>query len=139
MPKTLEVLLMQALVLESMTEGVCVVDEGGIIRYTNPAMEVMFGFGPGGLIGRHVAILNTYPTEENARIVAEVLHWLQGEGAYFGEFSNRKKDGTPFTTYARITAIEQEGKPNWVCVQEDLTEGKRAKEAQRRLNYRMNL
>ncbi len=122
---------MQASVLASMTEGVCVVDEGGMIRYTNPAMEVMFGFGPGELIGRHVAILNTYPPEENARIVAEVIRRLQGEGAYFGEFSNRKKDGTPFATYARITAIEEEGKLYWACVQEDITECKRAKEAKR--------
>ena len=138
MPQTLEALLMQARVLESMTEGVCVVDEGGMIRHTNPAMEVMFGFGPGELIGRHVATLNIYTPEENARIVAEVIRRLQGEGAYFGEFSNRKKDGTPFTTYARITAIEQEGKTYWVSVQEDITEGKRVKEAQRRLQRERN-
>ncbi|MBV8267693.1 MAG: PAS domain S-box protein, partial [Planctomycetaceae bacterium] len=133
MPKTFEILAMQALVLKSMTEGVCVVDEGGMICYTNPAMEVMFGFGPGELIGRHVSILNNDLPEENARIVAEVNRRLKGEGAYFGELSNRKKDGTPFTTYARITAIEQEGKTYWVSVREDITAGRRAEEAQRRL------
>ena len=133
MPKTFEIQAMQALVLKSMTEGVCVVDEGGMICYTNPAMEVMFGFGPGELIGRHVSILNNDPPEEDARIVAEVNRRLKGEGAYFGELSNRKKDGTPFTTYARITAIEQEGKTYWVSVREDITAGRRAEEAQRRL------
>ncbi|MBV8077123.1 MAG: PAS domain-containing sensor histidine kinase, partial [Planctomycetaceae bacterium] len=124
---------MQDLVLKSMTEGVCVIDEGGMICYTNPAMEVMFGFGPGELIGRHVSILNSYPPEESARIAAEIIRRLQSEGAYFGELSNRKKDGTPFTTYVRIKAIEHEGKTYGVSVREDITEDKRAEKAQRRL------
>jgi len=43
-------------------EGILVIDEGGIIRYHNPAAATMLGFGPGGAvgqgIGRHVRELD---------------------------------------------------------------------------------
>ncbi len=68
-----EVLRMQGLILESMTEGVSVSDEKGFIVYTNPAEDRMFGYDPGELVGQHVSIQNGYPPEENARIVGEVI------------------------------------------------------------------
>ena len=119
-------LSLQARVLDSMVEGVSLSDENGIILYTNPAEDTMFGYERGELLGQHVTVQNTYAPEENARIVSEVIEQLKSRGAWFGEFSNRKKDGTPFTTFARITAIEVSGKRCWVCVQEDITERKRA-------------
>ena len=119
---------LQAHVLESMTEGVSVSDEDGNIIYTNPAEDRIFGYGPGELIGKHVTIQNDYPPEENSRIVAEVIETLKAEGSWTGELRNRKKDGTPFWTFARITAIEREGRRYWVCVQEDITGRKRLSE-----------
>src|SRR5438270_13796073 len=107
-----------------MTEGVTLSDEQGMIYYNNQAEAVMFGYAPGELRGQHVTILNTYPPEENASIVSGIIVQLKTQGAWFGEFSNRKKDGTQFTTYARITALELSGKKYWVCVQEDITERK---------------
>ena len=43
-----------------MTEGVTLSDEQGMICYTNPAEDAMFGYEPGELSGQHVTILNTY-------------------------------------------------------------------------------
>lgn len=123
-----ETLQMYAQVLDSMVEGVSLSDEEGILRYTNPAEDHMFGYERGELIGKHVSVQNTYPPEENLRIVHEVIEHLQKKGSWSGEFSNCKKDGTPFTTFARITAIEVSGRKYWVCVQEDITERKRAEE-----------
>ena len=125
-----ESLRMQARVLESMTEGVSLSDANGIILYTNPAEDAMFGYEPGELIGKHVSVQNTYPPEENLRIVGEVIEALKARGVWSGEFSNVKKDGTPFTTQARITALEMSGRWHWVCVQEDITRKKQA-EAER--------
>jgi PAS domain S-box-containing protein len=126
MPDTFK---LHALVLESMVEGVSVSDETGIILYTNPAEDTMFGYERGELIGQHVSIQNTYPPEENLRIVQEVIECLKTNGAWVGEFSNRKKDGTAFTTLARITALVDGGKSYWVCVQEDITSRKEAQAA----------
>ena len=119
---------MQARVLESMREGVSVTDEQGYIVYTNPAEDDMFGYGPGELIGCHVTIQNTYPPEENARRVTEVIGQLQAHGEWTGEWDNVRKDGTPFVTAARITAFEHGERKYWVCVQEDITARRRARE-----------
>ena len=73
-------LRLHTLVLERMREGVSVADESGIIVYTNPAEDRMFGYAPGELVGQHVTVQNTYPPEENARIVAEVIAHLKLHG-----------------------------------------------------------
>jgi PAS domain S-box-containing protein len=118
-------------VLESMREGVSVADEGGTIVYTNPAEDRMFGYAPGELIGKHVSVQNTYPPDENLRIVNAVIDHLKRHGEWTGEWNNVRKDGTPFVTHARITALDVAGKKYWVCVQEDITERKRAEERKR--------
>lgn len=123
-------------VLESMAEGVSVSDENGIIVYTNPTLDTMFGYKKGELIGKHVSIQNSYPAEENRRIVNNVIKQLKTKGVWSGEFSNIKKDKTSFTTFTRITAIEIHGKRHWVSVQEDLTESKASDE---KLKYQNSL
>ncbi|HEX9982424.1 MAG TPA: PAS domain S-box protein [Thermoanaerobaculia bacterium] len=119
------------LVLDSMTEGVSLADESGIIVYTNPAEDAMFGYEPGELIGQPVTVQNAYPPEENERIVAEVIEHLQRAGFWTGEWRNRRKDGTPFVTSSRITAVDIGGRKHWVCVQKDITAEKRTHEALR--------
>jgi PAS domain S-box-containing protein len=127
-------LVLQSRVLESMTEGVSVADEAGVIFYTNAAEDRMFGYGRGELVGRHVSVQNDYPPEENRRRVAEVIDQLRAGGAWTGEWRNRRRDGTPFTTYARITTLESGGRPCFVCVQEDVTARKHLEdELQRRV------
>lgn len=124
-------------VLESMVEGVSIANEEGIIIYTNPAEDKMFGYKRDELIGKHVTIQNNYPPEENRQIVSEVIKQLTVKGFWSGEWRNKKKDGTGFITSSRITAIEIGGKRHWVCVQEDITEHKKAeiilKESERQL------
>ncbi len=124
-----ERLRIQARVLESMSEGVSLSDTNGIILYTNPAEDAIFGYEPGELIGKHVSVQNAYPEHENLAIVQEVIGQLQTHGVWSGEFQNIKKDGTRFITNARITSLEISNKTYWVCVQEDITDEKRAQQA----------
>jgi PAS domain S-box-containing protein len=109
-----------------MTEGVSLSSEDGTILYTNPAEDRMFGYAPGELVGQHVSVQNGYAPEENARIVDEVIAELRRSGAWRGEWLNRRKDGTTFFTTSRISAVEIQGSPHWLCVQEDVTEQQRA-------------
>jgi PAS domain S-box-containing protein len=123
-----EALKTQARVLESMAEGVSVTDHHGNILHTNPAFDTMFGYEPGELVGRHTNILNYYPPEENIRVVKEILRQVHTTGVWIGEFHNRKKDGRPFFTSARISTLTIGGKELFISVQEDITERKRAEE-----------
>ena len=52
-------------------------------------------------------------------------------GLWSGEVRNRRKDGTPFYTQARISALDIAGKKCWVAVQEDITERQQVEEALR--------
>jgi PAS domain S-box-containing protein len=128
-----------ARLLESMGEGVSVSDESGVIVYTNPAEDRMFGYAPGELVGRHVSVQNAYPPEENARRVAAVIAELRARGSWEGEWQNVRKDGTPFVTRSRITALELDGRPHWVCVQADVTERLAAEAALRASEARYRL
>lgn len=119
------------LLLESMSDGVCVIDEHGVIQYTNPAEDRMFGYVPGDLIGRHVSVLNDYSPEENRRVVDVVIAVLNAEGMWRGEFQNRKKDGTSFTTAVHITTIDIAGRKYFLSVRQDISERVRAERALR--------
>jgi PAS domain S-box-containing protein len=119
----------QAQVLESMVEGVSVADETGVIVYTNPAEDRIFGYARGELVGQNVSVQNDYPEDENRRIVTEVIERLKREKSWSGEFSNRRKDGSKFTTFARISALDIGGRRYFVCVQEDITDRKLAENA----------
>lgn len=125
-------LVLSSRVLDSMAEGVSVTNSDGIIVYTNPAEDRIFGYGPGELIGKHVSEQNAYPPEENERIVGSVIETLRSRGVWTGDFLNRRKDGTAFTTACRISALELEGATYFICVQEDVTEVRRAEEELRR-------
>lgn len=110
--------------LDNMTEGVSLADESGVIVYTNPAEDKMFGYAPGELIGQHVSVQNAYPLEENARIVGEVIAELKRSGSWRGEWHNRRKDGSSFLTTSRISAVTLDGRSYWLCIQEDVTHEK---------------
>jgi PAS domain S-box-containing protein len=127
-----------AVLVESMTEGVSLSDENGVIVYTNPAEDRMFGYGPGELVGQHVSVQNAYPPEENKRRVEAVIAELQASGSWDGEWHNQRKDGTEFVTASRISAVEIEGRPHWLCVQRDITQAKKAEEHQRLLINELN-
>ncbi len=121
-----EFLQMQSRVLESMIEGVVVSDEDGYILYTNPAEDRMFGYAAGELTGQRVTVLNALAPDGNTQVVDGVIAQLKQTGAWTGEWLNLRKDGTPFSTFSRITAIDAGEKQWWVCVHEDITERKRS-------------
>lgn len=127
-----EEIKLQARVLESMDEGVSVSDEKGYILYTNAAEDRMFGYAPGELIGQHISVQNAYTPEENTRIEASVIAELQARDHWNGEWHNRRKDGSDFYTYSHITSLNLGERRVLVCVQRDITEEKKTKEALQR-------
>jgi PAS domain S-box-containing protein len=129
-------LKMPSLVLEHMVEGVSLADEHGILVYTNPAEDAMFGYERGELLGKHVTVQNDYAPEENERRVREAIDQLKATGVWMGEWRNRRQDGSPFITRARITTLQFAGSQHFVCVQEDITAQKRAQEALRQSEER---
>jgi hypothetical protein len=126
-----QMLELQAVITRNIAEGICLVRASdGVIVYTNPKFDQMFGYDPGELIGHHVSIVNyadeyTTAEEVNQAIRTAVLH--HGEANY--EVQNVKKDGTPFWSSAMTTVF---GHPEYgkvlVAVHQDITEQKQAQE-----------
>lgn len=121
-----DTVLLHSRILESMTEGVTLSDEHGVIVYTNSAEDRIFGYATGELLGKHATVLNDYPPEENLQFFDGIISQLKKEGSWEGEVQNRRKDGTPFITAAKVSSLHIGGKLHWLCVQNDVTEQKRA-------------
>ncbi|AFZ25509.1 PAS domain S-box [Cylindrospermum stagnale PCC 7417] len=126
-----QMLDLQAVITRNMAEGICLVRRAdGMIVYTNPKFEQMFGYDSHELVGQHISIVNY--TNEN--INPEAVHQAiasavtqKGEATY--EIHNIKKDGTPFWCSATTSVFEHtEYGTVLVAVQQDITEHKQAEE-----------
>ena len=117
-----EQLRLQADILESLEEGVNLVDMQGILRYTNPKFDAMFGYAPGELIGQPVSVLNAPSEATPEATVHAILRALRRDGRWSGELKNRRKDGSEFWTRGNIVATDHPayGKV-WISVQADNT------------------
>jgi PAS domain S-box-containing protein len=120
----------QVHLLDAMMEGLTVIREDGTIHSSNPAFDAMFGYERGELIGKDVSILNAGSPEESRRQASGIIEHLNKTGGWCGEINNRRKDGSPFTSYAQVSVLDLSGRRYWVSVQQDISE---RKEAERRL------
>lgn len=117
-------LRLQDEIMRNMAEGVNLVRvSDGVLVYTNPKFEEMFGYGPGELIGENISIVNA-PTDKSPEEMAqEIQKYLREKNVWQGKIYNIKKDGTPFWCYAKISTFNHyyHGEV-WVDVHTDITE-----------------
>ena len=131
-------LKLQSEIITRMSEGVSFVGKDGIIIYTNPEFEKMFGYDSGEMIGLHASILNA-PTEKHPyEIAEEILKILYNKGVWSGEIQNLKKDRTSFWSAAKVTAIEHlEYGKSFVSVHTDISELKQAKSEKKKFEAKL--
>jgi PAS domain S-box-containing protein len=117
-------LLSNSEIITNMTEGAYLIKvSDGIIIYTNPAFESMFGYEHDEMLGQHVSIVNA-PTDINSiETVEKISSQINKTGSWHGEVYNIKKDGTPFWCSASVTTfIHPQHGAVWVAVHTDITE-----------------
>ncbi len=126
-------LRMHSEIMTNMAEGVYLTRvDNGIIVYTNPKFEKMFGYNQGEMKGKHVSIVNTPTDKQPEETAKEITEILETTGEWHGEVNNIKKDGTSFWCYANVSAFDHpEYGRVWVSVHSDITEHKKALEALR--------
>jgi PAS domain S-box-containing protein len=110
-------------ILAYMAEGVLLIRvNDGVIVYTNPKLEKMFGYSHGELVGHHVSLLNA-PTEKSPEETAhKIMKALHQNGVWTGEILNIKKDGTPFWCYAVVSTFEHHVHGSvWISIHQDLS------------------
>jgi PAS domain S-box-containing protein len=124
----------QARMIESMLEGVAVVNDDAIIEITNPAFDTMFGYRRGELIGRAMTALAGWPFEQRER-------WQPaprpgpGEKQAAGaesmqvEFDGRRADGSHFAAAGLVSRFEVAGRTQSLVVLQDVSERKQLERA----------
>ena len=117
--------------IENAREAINVTSSDGQIIYTNCAMDELFGYEKGELIGKYPSVLNAGPTPE--AVTKEIMAGIEKKGYWEGEIHNKRKDGTEFLSYARISSlVDEHGKIlNFLSTQHDITERKRIESALR--------
>jgi PAS domain S-box-containing protein len=130
-----ETLHLHSEMLANMAEGVYLVRlDDGIIVDTNPSLERMFGYEPGEMIGNHVSIVNAPTDKKPEETAREIMGIIEKTGAWQGEVSNIKKDGTSFWCSANVSLFDHPlHKTVMLAVHTDITERKLAEEDRDRL------
>jgi PAS domain S-box-containing protein len=111
----------QARMIESMLEGVAVINDAGVIEITNPAFDALFGYRRGELIGREMASLAGWPFEQRecwqiaANAAAATLRV---------EFEGRRAEGSHFAAQGVLSRFEVAGRNQSLLVLQDVSERK---------------
>jgi two-component system CheB/CheR fusion protein len=122
--------------LDSALDCIITMDATGRVREFNPASERVFGFTHAEAMGKELAEL-IIPPRIRERHRQGLAHYLKtGEGPLLGkliEIEALRRDGTEILVQLAITALEIDGSPIFTAYLRDITERRRAEEANRRL------
>ena len=111
--------------IETAREAVCITTEGAIIVYTNRAMDELFAYTKGELIGKHTSTL--YAGSDALAVGKMIRDAIKKQGYWEGEVIKKRKDGTRFLSYARVSVFRDKSGNivNFLSTQHDVTEQRR--------------
>ncbi|QXP90991.1 PAS domain S-box protein [Methylococcus capsulatus] len=110
-------------VLDTLVDGIIVIDEQGLVQLFTPAAERMFGYHADEVLGRNVALLMPSPhREEHDAYIGRYLR--TGEPRIIGigrEVQGRRKDGRLFPLHLSVGEFRRHQRRWFVGVTRDLT------------------
>ena len=117
-------------IVDTITDGVIVIDAQGIIQLVNPAVLHLFGYGRDELIGRNINTL--MPSPDHERHDQYLRNYQQTGVAHIigqgREVSARRKDGSTFPVYLSVGDLGQDGPNRFVGIIHDLSQRRHAEE-----------
>ncbi|HXI57916.1 MAG TPA: PAS domain S-box protein [Polyangia bacterium] len=122
------------LLVESVRDyAIFMLDPGGRVQTWNAGAEIIKGYAPGEIIGRHLSVFYT-PEDQASGHASELLAEAVRNGRVEDEGWRVRKDGTRFWADVIITALRDESGElsGFAKVTRDLTERRNAEEERRR-------
>jgi len=123
-----ESVAMHSQVLLAMKEQVALIDEQGVVMFTNHAFDAMFGFAPGEQIGRPIVLFDELSSAEHAKRLGEIVSSVEQSGVWSSDICHTRADGSSFWTEAQVSRVLVSGKVSYVVVQQDITQRRLAEE-----------
>jgi PAS domain S-box-containing protein len=120
-------LRLQAIV-ETANDGIVVINDRGIIKSVNPAMETLFGYSAEQMIGNNVSMLMPEPyAREHDSYLAKYRKTSQSNIIGVGrEISGRRKDGSTFPAELSVNRLEVAQGLHFAGIIRDISERKDA-------------
>lgn len=130
-------LLLHAQILDNLAEGVSLTrSSDGVIVFTNPIFDRIFGYNVGELLGKHVSCLNASGEKTAEEVASSIIASLHEKGVWNGELLNVRKDGSTFWTMANVTTFDHpEFGPVWISAQQEITDRIEAEMALRKAEF----
>jgi PAS domain S-box-containing protein len=117
-----EALRTQGRILDTMREGVIVMDATSTIRLVNPAMARLTGYEPRDLLGRSGHVITRRTRHDYLQLLADLDRRLASDQFVDLELECVRRDGTSFTASCVMTPIEIGGERHRLGVLEDITQ-----------------
>ena len=126
-------------IIANLSEGVYLIRLKDVaIVYANPKFELMFGYCPGELVGKHPSILNAPSIQSDKATHEEIMEVVNKTGEWHGEVKNIKKDGTQLWCHANVSIFDHaEFGKVLVAVHSDITRRKEAEIEQATMKRRL--
>jgi PAS domain S-box-containing protein len=112
-------------ITDTLVDGVITIDETGSIQWANPAVEAIFGYPHGELMGHNVNMLMPEPYHSKhdgflASYIGGGTPHIIGRGQRL--VSGRRKDGSHFPMELGVSEMQVDGRRNFVGVVRDVTQ-----------------
>jgi PAS domain S-box-containing protein len=120
-------------ILDTAADGVITIDEQGTIESFNAAAERIFGYAADEATGKNVSILMPAPHQEHHTEYLD-RYLRTGQARLVGktvELTGKRREGTMFPLEATVSEVRLPGRRLFTGIFRDITERKRADEALR--------
>ncbi|MDG3440642.1 PAS domain-containing sensor histidine kinase [Nitrospirillum amazonense] len=125
--------------MDTVPDGVIVIDGQGTIQSFNPACERLFGWTAAEVVGRNVKMLMPAPyQEEHDQYLAR--YRATGEKRIIGigrEVTGLRRDGTTFPMELSVGEALQDGPPAYIGIIRDISDRRAAEQALRNREARL--
>jgi PAS domain S-box-containing protein len=125
-------------ILDAAVDAIITIDECGTIESANPAVERLFRFPVGEVVGRNVKILMPEPYHgEHDGYLANYRATGQKKIIGIGrEVLGRRKDGSTFPIHLAVSELQLGSRRMFTGIARDITELRKVEDALREANWR---